>query len=142
MNVVRSGRACWMGLFAVWVLCGLLLGCDQGGAGEAPKTPAKPKGPVTAAEAGKLYMRACMSCHGTGGKGDGHRSRMFGGLPDFTSAEFHASRTDEALTTTILNGQGRMPAFKHRFDEREIGALVKHVRTFQATPAPSDKKNP
>lgn len=112
-------------------LCGLLVGCGKGEGGASKAASAKPKGPVTAAEAGKLYMRACMSCHGTGGKGDGHRSKMFGGLPDFTSPQFHGARSDEALGAVILNGKGRMPAFKHRFDEREVAALVKHVRAFQ-----------
>ncbi len=110
------------------------MGCKGGGEGAAGASgsgKAKSSGqPLDDKAAQNLYTRACMSCHGKGGQGDGHRSRMLGGLPNFTDAAFHSARTDEQIANVIKNGKGRMPAFEWRFGDHEVQAMVKMVRSF------------
>lgn len=116
----------------------LMLGCGKGQ--DAPKGPSKPleasATPLDAAQGRQLYNRVCASCHGMGGKGDGHRAGMLGPLPDFTDAGFHTQRTDAQLIEVMKAGKGRMPGFRIRYGEHEFNALVAVVRGFgpEATP--------
>ena len=112
-----------------------LVGCSKGEpAVQKPSGPAKATAPLSKEDGLQLYVRACASCHGNKGGGDGHRSRMIGPLPNFTTAEFHTSRTDAQLRAAITKGKGSMPAFEFRFGEHETTALVAVVRSFAPTP--------
>jgi hypothetical protein len=52
-------------------------------------------------------------------------------LPDFTSCDGEAGRTNAQLTVTILDGKGKlMPAFRGRIDQDQARALVAYVRAF------------
>ena len=73
--------------------------------------------------------RACASCHGLGGQGDGPRGRRLGVLPDFTSPDFQQSRTDAGIRAVIEEGRGRMPGFRQRFGQHELDVLIKMVRS-------------
>ena len=88
----------------------------------------------SAAEA--LYRRQCQTCHGADGSARGLRSgKSKSPIPDFTSAAWHASRTDHQLVAGILNGMGdEMPAFADSLSPARARELVAHIRAFAPTP--------
>ncbi|HMI91521.1 MAG TPA: c-type cytochrome [Polyangiales bacterium] len=77
-----------------------------------------------------LWNATCASCHGRDGRGQGEQRPPGATIADFTSAEWQASRTDQALTLTIDAGRGMMPAFGKQINPQGIGAMVRHVRRF------------
>ncbi len=105
--------------------------------------------PARAADAANgrvLYDLNCVSCHGTGGKGDGPTGAALAsqGTParDFTRAEFvydtdrdGKSGTDADLHAVIENGAGAyggsplMAPWAHLGDAA-IADIVAHIRTF------------
>ena len=102
----------------------------QGDPARTP-TPAAPEegGPERAADA--LWGVSCASCHGRDGRGQGPQRPPGAQLPDFTSAEYQASRTDAQLREVIANGKGLMPAFAKQLNEQALDALVGRVRRFK-----------
>lgn len=76
-----------------------------------------------------LYVRNCAACHGIDGRGGVGVPLS---LPDFLSTV-----DNDYLKQTIRLGRpGRvMPAFEH-FSDAEIDAIVGHLRSWDATPAP------
>jgi mono/diheme cytochrome c family protein len=52
-------------------------------------------------------------------------------VPDFTTAEYQASRTDEQLREVIIKGRGLMPPFGKQLNEQALDALVGKVRRFK-----------
>ena len=104
-------------------------GCDSSTA-PSPDEPASgaAQKPV---EPRALYVRSCQSCHGPTGKGNGPRSRGLRNIPDFTSVAWQEGRTDAQLKHTLMEGKGSMPAFKLRYEEPELEALIQVVRGFR-----------
>lgn len=100
--------------FAVVVL-------NLGSAGAAP-SQGKGKG----SDAATVYTAQCAKCHGADGKG----IQSIGDIPNFTDANWQASKTDKQLNEGIGNGAGIMPGFKESLSAAQISALVKHVRAF------------
>ncbi len=94
----------------------------------APRTA---RAPLTEAEGRQLFAQVCASCHGVGGKGNGPRSAMLGGVPDFTDPNFQLGHEDVRIKQVIKEGSGRMPGFGMRFGVHEIDALTKVVRSFK-----------
>ena len=94
-------------------------------------TPAAPEegGPERAADA--LYGISCAGCHGRDGRGQGLQRPPGAQLPDFTSPEYQASRTDAQLREVIAKGRGLMPAFAKQLNEQALDALVAKVRRFK-----------
>ncbi len=91
--------------------------------------------PVGLAEAQSLYSANCSRCHGTGGRGDGPDSKQLGvSVPDFSSAEFQASRSDADLYAVIERGgsarglSAMMPPWGLALSDAEIHALVGLIR--------------
>jgi mono/diheme cytochrome c family protein len=82
-----------------------------------------------------LWNAVCASCHGRDGAGQGEQRPPGAQIPDFTSSTWQASRTDEALGLTIVEGRGMMPGFGKQINPQGIGALVRHVRRYGAPPA-------
>jgi len=80
-----------------------------------------------AVDGAAAYKKRCAMCHGPEGKG-------FKALktPDFTSPEWQAAHSDEAITEVVKNGKKgtAMPALGSKMTEDEIKAVVAHVRTF------------
>jgi mono/diheme cytochrome c family protein len=77
-----------------------------------------------------LFQVHCASCHGAEGHGDGPARAPVMQLPDFTSAEWQASRSDTELAQAIARGRGMMPPFGDRIAEENIEGLVERVRAF------------
>jgi len=76
------------------------------------------------------WQQNCTSCHGPLGRGDGPQGPMVHAA-DLSRSDWQASVTDEAIATTILQGRGRMPAFK--LPEATVQRLVALVRMLDAT---------
>jgi mono/diheme cytochrome c family protein len=98
-----------------------------------------------------LWTATCATCHGRDGRGLGEGRPPAAHLPDFTTAEWQASRTDEALGQTIVDGRSMMPPFGKQINPQGIAALVRHIRRFApsagpaaagATPAPAPIAEP
>jgi len=78
--------------------------------------------------AASLWNVLCASCHGRGGHGDGPGAPPGAQVADLTVDAYQSSRTDAEIASVITNGQGLMPAFGERLNERGVAALVRHVR--------------
>jgi cytochrome c oxidase cbb3-type subunit 3 len=81
----------------------------------------------TAAQSGaKVYSSKCAGCHGPDGSGN------ISSAPNFTDAEWQASRTDAQLAESIKNGKGKiMPAWGKQLSDAQITELVQHVRSLK-----------
>lgn len=95
-----------------------------------PASPPPPKGTesmaATAAPseppsdtAATIYAERCAMCHGPDAKG--------GIGPDLTAEEYVHGKSPEAVTASIKNGVGSMPAFGNQLKEVEIEVLVDYL---------------
>jgi mono/diheme cytochrome c family protein len=76
----------------------------------------------------RLYRRYCASCHGDDLMGKEWRE-FKPDIPDFTSAAWHARRSDAQLLVSILDGKASgMPAFRRKLNEKQQRALVAFLR--------------
>lgn len=86
----------------------------------------------------KQFDTKCARCHGENGKGVGEEADdMEVPLPNFTSAEFHQSRTDGHLFYQIeIGGEDKsaMPDFgpdsSAGWGEEKIWSMVRFIRSF------------
>jgi cytochrome c oxidase cbb3-type subunit 3 len=85
--------------------------------------PAAPEASAVQSAA-RVFASKCSGCHGADGTGN------IAGAPNFTNAEWPASRTDAQLTGSIKSGRGKlMPAWSGELSDAQISGLVKHVRS-------------
>jgi len=81
----------------------------------------------------RTWKAKCASCHGADGKAATDQGKKMG-IPDYSSAEFQKSKTDEQLKSAIANGaktdKGEMEGYKDKLSGEEIDNLVKQVRSF------------
>ena len=91
-----------------------------------------PSSPQVIAEAKKVAEeKACATCHGASGKGDGPGAAALNPKPaDWTSAAIQ-SESDGCLFWKISTGRGAMPAWGALIPEKERWELVQYVRTFK-----------
>lgn len=81
---------------------------------------------AAAQSAAKIYSSKCAGCHGPDGSG------VIAGTPNFTSAEWQASRTDAQLAESIKNGKGKiMPAWAKQLTDAQITELVHYTRSLK-----------
>jgi mono/diheme cytochrome c family protein len=74
-----------------------------------------------------LYNRYCGRCHGVDGRGMWDIAKV----PNFTNPRWQASRSDEQLTRTIMEGLGACkPPSPGTLNLEEAWALVRFIRTF------------
>ncbi len=71
------------------------------------------------------WRRACVSCHGNLGRGDGIQGPMVK-AKDLTDPSWQATVSDERLATSITRGKNAMPAFD--LPPATVEGLVKLVR--------------
>ena len=150
MKMRRSNRTPVLLLAAVTVLAAQWAGCSgkKSSPAAAADTAKDTSGRTAAAVAdtvlpyearqGKfLFTKYCAVCHGEDGKGDGFNAYNLDPKPrDFTDARLMQALTDERIAETISGG-GRsvnksplMPSWGGRLKRREIGYLVRYVRSF------------
>jgi mono/diheme cytochrome c family protein len=87
-----------------------------------------------------VFQRFCVSCHGADGRGDTMRAQI-PGLPNFTSPDWHARRSDAQLATSILEGKGTaMPAFDGKLGEAQVRDVITYIRSFVSAKAPPSPK--
>lgn len=101
------------------------------------KAAAKPAESPTA----KAYAAKCASCHGKNGKGNAALAKGLQIEPaslDLT-APSTAAKKDAELTTVMLKGSGKMPAYEGKLSSQEIADLLRHTRSLAAAPKPEAK---
>lgn len=76
-----------------------------------------------------LYKTKCAMCHGAEGKGDTAMGKSLK-LKDFSSDDVQNVH-DSEMKTLIENGKGKMPAFKGKLTDKQIGDLIQFVRTLK-----------
>jgi mono/diheme cytochrome c family protein len=96
--------------------------------------PAEPEQGGVDRAADALFNVSCAGCHGRDGAGQGPARPPGAQLPDFTSAQFQAQRSDAQLMQVIREGRGLMPPFGKQVNEQGLSALVARVRRFTAPP--------
>ncbi|MEZ4406524.1 MAG: cytochrome c [Polyangiales bacterium] len=96
--------------------------------GAAPVAAPTNDDPLASARA--IFVAQCASCHGTGGRGDGPMAAMFRPA-DLTSEALQSARDDAALTSAIVNGRGRMPAFGNQLRPEAVPLLVRLIRSWR-----------
>ena len=91
----------------------------------------KPKG--ASANGGELYTANCVACHQANGAG------LPGAFPPLAGSEWVLGQ-EKVLANILLHGitgkltvkqaefNGAMPAFKAKFDDNEIAAILTHIR--------------
>ena len=82
---------------------------------------------AAAADAGTIYSRQCVSCHGRDGRARTRKGRQTRAR-DMTDASWQDDVSDERLFNSISNGRGKMPAFRKKVSENDIDTLVAYIR--------------
>ena len=81
---------------------------------------------IAAAQSGAdTYKAKCAMCHGADGSG---KAAM--GTKPLGSADVQ-KMSDADLNAMITNGKGKMPAYKGKLTDAQIGDLVKFIRTLK-----------
>lgn len=81
-------------------------------------------------EAGVLYRKYCVSCHGTDGRSKTSKGK-FNHARDLTNPEWQDDVSDERIFNSIMNGRevaGTMPPFSNKINQKEAESLVNFVR--------------
>ncbi|WP_426115861.1 c-type cytochrome [Massilia sp. PWRC2] len=106
----------------------------------------KVKGAVSTANGADLYAANCVACHQASGAG------LAGAFPPLAGSEWVAG-PDNILANILLHGitgrltvrgatyNGAMPSFKDKFDDREIAAVLSHIRANFGNTAPQVSAN-
>jgi mono/diheme cytochrome c family protein len=112
----------------------------------APVRAAKKKNPVPADEKsmalGKaVYIRECLSCHGSTGKGDGPAAKdLIRKAGDLSSPKMWA-QSDGALFWKISEGRTPMPTFEKLIkEENDRWHVINYIRTLAPRPKEEEKK--
>ncbi len=93
----------------------------------------------TAEKGSQVYTTFCVTCHGTGGKGDGVVGKTLRPPPrDFTVGDFKYGGTDQDIFDVISNGAASKPngsplmaPWGGVIPEEDRWSLVKFVRSLQ-----------
>jgi mono/diheme cytochrome c family protein len=80
--------------------------------------------------ASSIFGTLCIPCHGPDGRGSQVRPAM-PPIPDFTSRDWHVSRSSNQLASSILEGKGTlMPSWNGKLSPDQARDLVLYVRSF------------
>ena len=135
MSLSRIARAIVMGLLTMLVLTGPVLAQAPTTPWVAPPAEKAKKNPLAndkkAIEQGEKVAKInCVSCHGTGGKGDGAAAVALNPKPaDWTSGRVQ-DEADGELFWKISNGRGAMPPWKH-LPENDRWAVIQYIRSLK-----------
>lgn len=81
----------------------------------------------------QLYENHCAMCHGINGNGQGPAANQLMPQPrDFRNPRWIHAQSDDYLAQVITSGKkgSAMPPFGALLSERQIGSLVKYIRSF------------
>ena len=81
--------------------------------------------------AGATFNTLCIACHGPDGRGTAVRAAM-PLLPNFTSHDWHTTKSNSQLATTIMEGKGLMPPWNTQLTADRARDLALYVRSFGA----------
>src|SRR5271157_920012 len=81
--------------------------------------------------AGATFNTLCIACHGPDGRGTAVRAAM-PLLPNFTSHDWHTTKSNSQLATTIMEGRGLMPPWNTQLTADRARDLALYVRSFGA----------
>ncbi len=101
----------------------------------APTRATKKKNPIafegnSIAQGKIIYVRECLSCHGTTGKGDGPSASGLEKHPgDLTNPQKMNQQSDGELFWKITEGNKPMPSSKATLTEEERWHAVNYLRT-------------
>jgi mono/diheme cytochrome c family protein len=82
-----------------------------------------------AADGAAVFKAKCAMCHGADGSASTGMGKTMG-LKPLSSPEVQ-KMSDADLTALVTNGKGKMPAYKGKLTDDEIGAVVKYVKTLK-----------
>ena len=86
-------------------------------------------GTAFAADGAAVFKAKCAMCHGADGSASTGMGKSMG-LKPLGSPEVQ-KMSDADMTALVTNGKGKMPAFKGKLSDDEIGAVVKYVHTLK-----------
>lgn len=78
----------------------------------------------------ELFKGKCAACHGPDGKGQTAMGKNLK-LRDLSSEEIQ-KQSDSDLKATIENGKGKMPSYKGKLTDEQVGTLVQYIRSLKA----------
>jgi len=104
-------------------------GAGAGGGGASAPGSSSP-GDDLASLVESAWQSKCAKCHGQQGHGDGPSGPMVSAA-DLSDPKLQDAFTDDQLAAIIVNGKGRMPAFKDVPPELVVG-MVQKVRALRA----------
>ncbi len=82
-----------------------------------------------AAKGGEVYKAKCAMCHGADGKGDTAMGKNLK-LRDLGSADVQNVH-DSEMKTLLENGKNKMPSFKGKLTDAQMGDVIQFVRTLK-----------
>lgn len=75
----------------------------------------------------EIWLESCWQCHGESGKGDGPAAAAFaGGVPTLVGKVPPAEY--DRLVTVVLDGRGRMPAFREDIDKHDARRILVYLQ--------------
>ena len=91
--------------------------------GQTPHDPGDPQKGKT------IYEKLCLTCHGSGGKGDGPIGRSL--IPPAADLTLLAKKSDKTIVDTVRNGRPgtAMPPWKNYLNQSEMNDLLVFLRT-------------
>ncbi len=119
----------------------LIKGMGGRGWGSLPTPPRGMTPRASLPPAQELFIKRCATCHGRDGRGQ----TVIGvelQVPDLTDPALHARLSDEQILKQILDGsvdadtgRQRMTAYREKYPEEELRALVPVVRALKKKPS-------
>jgi mono/diheme cytochrome c family protein len=129
IKMAKGGKKMQVALFLLIILAIFTSGCFEEPVGEivyidyvAPTLPPK----VGPGPGQGIYNTNCAGCHAMGGQG------ALPGTPDFTSAAYWDSKSDEDVLTAIKVGvEGtQMPGWEGKISDSEIDDVLVYMKSF------------
>ena len=111
----------------------------------APLRAAQKQNPIPTDEAslakGKaLYLKECVSCHGTKGKGDGPAVKDLDTDPGDITSKATRSESDGAIFWKLTEGRKPMPSYEKTLTEEDRWHIINYIRSFAPEKPPTVDK--
>jgi mono/diheme cytochrome c family protein len=109
--------------FVLWAALGLALlpcSCQRHGGDSS-----------AAADGSLIYASVCARCHGADGCG-GIAVGSIAKARNLCDVAFQDSTSDAQIKQTITKGRGMMPTFGDDYNDEQLSALVRHIRSLKS----------